>query len=272
MQTFPSRRVIITGAGSGLGRALALHFAREGWRVAVTDQDLERATATAAQVRELGATALALRCDVRSDADALHLAEVITAEWQGVDVLVNNAGVAVAGTVEDTPLADWAWAVDINLLGAVRLCRTFLPLLKQQGAGRIVNVASFAGIANPPALAAYNVTKAALISLSETLRFELAPHGVGVTVACPSFFKTALLEGGRTSAPQMKAIVLRLMAKATITADDVAAAIYEAVERDRFLVLVHPDARTRYWMKRASPELFFRVAKRMTAPFLRKPG
>jgi NAD(P)-dependent dehydrogenase (short-subunit alcohol dehydrogenase family) len=270
MRSFPSHRVVITGAGSGLGRALALHFARDGWRVAVTDRDLESATATASEVRGLGGTALALRCDVSSDADVDRLHEVVTAEWQGVDVLVNNAGVAVAGTVEDTPLADWTWALDINLLGAVRICRRFLPLLTKQGAGHVVNVASFAGLANPPALAAYSASKAALISLSETLRFELAPHGVGVTVVCPSFFKTGLLKGGRTSAPQMGPIVQRLMARAPFTADDVAAAVYDAVLRDRFLVLVHKDERRRYWLKRASPELYYRIARKATAPFLRR--
>lgn len=278
MTSLQGARVLITGAGSGLGRACALAFASRGARVAVSDLRLEAARDTVNLIEARGAEGLALALDVCSeDSFAAAVAQVQTA-WGGVDVLVNNAGVATAGTVAESPLKQWQWVLDINLLGCVRGARAVIPLMQAQRRGYIVNVASFAGIANPPALASYNAAKAAVISLSETLRFELYPD-IGVSVACPSFFKTDLLNSGRgqiaesehSSAPQMMKIVGRLMDKATITAENVANDIVEAVCDRRFMILSHPDARSRVRLKRLSPELYFRLAQKATAAFLRKP-
>jgi len=275
--TLAGQRVLITGAGSGLGRALALQFASAGARVACTDVNLESAQQTAALLPPRGAAAtLALALDVRSEAEFTDVVAAVQQAWGGVDVLVNNAGVATAGTVAESPLDQWRFIIDINLLGCVRGARAVIPLMQQQRAGHIVNIASFAGIANPPALASYNATKAAVISLSETLRFEMAPHGVGVSVACPSFFQTALMETSRAAAPaaggdvapQMSRIVARLMQKATVSADDVAADIVDAVRRPRFLVITHADARQRYHLKRLLPERYFRMARKATEAFL----
>ncbi len=270
------QRVLVTGAGSGLGRALALKFASDGWRVACSDLRAETAHGTASAITAAGGTALALSHDVTNDTSWEQVIAQIQQAWNGLDVLVNNAGVATAGTVAESPLQQWQWVLDINLLGCVRGVRAVVPLLTAQQGGHVVNVASFAGIANPPAMASYNVSKAAVISLSETLRFELEPLGVGVSVACPSFFKTALMEtseanapgGTHSSAPQVQKIVGRLMQKATVTAEDVAADIVDAVNRNRFLVITHPDARQRYHLKRVAPEFYFRMARKMTSKFL----
>jgi NAD(P)-dependent dehydrogenase (short-subunit alcohol dehydrogenase family) len=273
MPTYSNTRVLITGAGSGLGKALALHFSRKGWRVAVADINLASAQQT---VAEIGANVLALHIDVTSDESWSQTIAQLQQEWGGVDVLINNAGVASAGTVEDSPIDQWQWIININLLGCVRGSRAVIPLMKAQNSGHIVNIASFAGIANPPAMASYNATKAAVISLSETLRFELFPN-IGVSVACPSFFKTALMktsgeqaQGGHSTAPQMERIVGRLMDSATITSEQVAADIYDAVMKNRFLVITHPDARQRYHFKRITPELYFKMAQKVTAKFLQK--
>ncbi|MDR3419009.1 MAG: SDR family oxidoreductase [Nevskia sp.] len=270
-------RAFITGAGSGLGKALALRYASEGWRVAVTDLKLEAAEQTLAEVCAAGGSGFAAVCDVASEDSFAEVVARLHREWQGLDLLVNNAGVATAGTVADAPLQQWQWVLNINLLGCVRGTRAVLPLLTAQRSGHIVNIASFAGIANPPAMGSYNAAKAAVISLSETLRFELDPHGIGVSVVCPSFFKTNLLASSRETAPsadnpapQMDKIVQRLMEKAPITAADVADAIYQAVRDKRFLVLTHRDDRKRALIKRLSPELYFRMALKATAPFLRK--
>jgi NAD(P)-dependent dehydrogenase (short-subunit alcohol dehydrogenase family) len=272
------RRVLVTGAGSGLGRALALKFAQKGWRVACSDLRAETADATAAEIRSGGGQALAFAQDVTSEASWAEAVATLQREWNGLDVLVNNAGVATAGTVADSPIAQWEWVLNINLLGCVRGARAVIPLLSAQRGGHIVNIASFAGIANPPAMASYNVAKAGVISLSETLRFEMAPLGVGVSVACPSFFKTALMETsqasapavGENAAPQVQKIVTRLMQKATVTADHVASDILDAVDKNRFLVITHPDARQRYHLKRVAPELYFRFARKATEAFLGK--
>jgi len=274
-----SKRIFITGAGSGLGKAVALRFAREGWRVAATDLKLETVEQTLQEVQAAGGSGFAMVCDVTSEESFAAVAARLKSEWGGVDVAVNNAGVATAGTVLDSPIKQWQWVLDINLLGCVRGSRAVLPLMTAQGSGHIVNIASFAGIANPPAMASYNAAKAAVISLSESLRFEVEPQGVHVSVVCPSFFKTNLLATSRSGggsessanvAPQMEKIVQKLMEKASITADGVAEAIYHAVREQRFLVLAHADDRKRALIKRLSPELYFRMALKATAKFMQK--
>lgn len=273
-----ARRVIITGAGSGLGRALALKFAREGSRVAVTDVRLEAAEDTLALLKREGGDGFAMACNVGSEDAFAAVAERLRAEWNGVDVLINNAGLATGGTVLDAPIAQWNLAWDINLLGCVRGVQALVPMMVAQGGGHVVNVASFAGYTNAPALASYSATKAAVISLSETLRFELHAQNIGVSVACPAFFKTNLMQSSAeqtgavgNTAPQMERIIERLMDKATVTADDVAADIYDAVQTRRFLVMTHADARQSLLLKRISPELYFKRALGLTQRFLQRP-
>jgi NAD(P)-dependent dehydrogenase (short-subunit alcohol dehydrogenase family) len=273
-----SRRVFITGAGSGLGRALSLKFASEGFRVAVTDIKPADAEATLELIRSAGGAGFAMACNVASQESFAAVADRLKREWQGVDVLINNAGVATGGTVVDSPIAQWNFAWDINVLGCVRGCQAIVPMLVAQGSGHVVNVASFAGFTNAPALASYSATKAAVISLSETLRFELHAQNVGVSVVCPAFFKTNLMQtsaeqsgGISNAAPQMERIVQRLMEKASVTAEDVAADVFDAVREKRFMVMTHADARRTVLIKRISPELYFKRALGMTQKFLKRP-
>jgi NAD(P)-dependent dehydrogenase (short-subunit alcohol dehydrogenase family) len=263
MRTFVDKRVVITGGGSGLGRALSLRFARERWRIAIADINVERAEQALALVRSAGGDGFVQRCDVTLDQDFETLADRVKKEWGGLDVLINNAGIATAGTVVSTPPGDWEAIININLLGVVRGCRTFVPMLLTQRSGHVVNIASFAAIASAPGMASYNVVKAGVFSLSESLRAEVFDEGVDVTVACPAFFRTNLLESFRGPDPSVKNIVGRLMDRASVTADDVANDIYEAAMNGRFLCISHPDARWQYRMKRAAPELFYREVRRM---------
>jgi len=273
-----TKRVFITGAGSGLGKAVALRFAREGWQVAATDVDLAAATQTLAEVVAAGGSGFADVCNVTSEESFAAIAARLKREWNGVDVLVNNAGVATKGTVAESSIEQWQWVLNINLLGCVRGARAIVPLLTEQGSGHVVNIASFAGIANPPAMASYNAAKAAVISLSETLRHEMEPHGVGVSAVCPSFFKTNLIatsrqaspEQGDEPAPQMDRIVQRLMDKSAVTADSVASDIFDAVRDKRFLVLVNADDKRQVLLKRVSPEFYFRMVQKATAKFMRR--
>jgi len=260
---FVDKRVVITGAASGLGRALSLRFARERWRIAIADINLDRADETLTMVRSAGGDGFVQRCDVRRDEDFDALAERVKKEWGGLDVLVNNAGIATAGTVVTTPPADWDAIINISLLGVVRGCRTFVPMLLSQRSGHVVNIASFAAIASAPGMASYNVVKAGVFSLSESLRAEVFDDGVDVTVACPAFFRTNLLESFRGPDPAVKATVARFMDHASVTADVVANDIYEATMHGRFLVISHADARWQYRVKRAAPELFYREVRRM---------
>jgi NAD(P)-dependent dehydrogenase (short-subunit alcohol dehydrogenase family) len=269
---FREKRIVITGGASGLGRALALRFAADRWRVAIADLKVEEAEQTLAQVRAAGGDGLVQRCDVRADADWEALRQRVKDEWRGVDVIVNNAGVGAAGSLVETPLADWEWMLDINLLGVVRGCRTFVPMLLEQRSGHVVNVASFAAIASAPGMVAYNVAKAGVLSLSESLRAEVFDEGVDVTVACPAFFQTNLLDSFRSPDPGVKAKVMRLMQRARITADDVAGDIHRAVMNRRFLVISHEDARWQHRLKRVAPEFFYREVRKAMKRLISKPS
>ena len=272
------KRIFITGAGSGLGKALALRFAREGWRVAATDLKLDTVEQTLREVQAAGGSGLAMVCDVTSEESFAAVAARLQQEWGGVDVLVNNAGVATKGTVEEAPIEQWQWVLNINLLGCVRGSRAVIPLMTAQRSGHIVNIASFAGIANPPAMASYNAAKAAVISLSESLRHEVEDDGIGVSVACPTFFKTNLIASSRqapggkddTAAPQMEKIVQRLMEKSSFTAETEAELIFQAVRERRFLVLAQADDRRQVLIKRLSPEMYHRMVQKATAKFMGK--
>lgn len=260
------QRILITGAGSGLGLALARQLASDGARIACIDIDAQRAEAAIAELP--GDGHWAARADIAKDDDWTMLRDRVQDQWGGLDVLVNNAGVSSGGTVADTSLDDWQWMLDINLLGVVRGCRTFIPMLRDTAhCGRIVNVASFAGIASAPGMAAYNVAKAGVISLSESLRAELADAGIRVTVVCPAFFRTNLLETFRSPTPAQKAMVEKFMARSNVTADDVATAIVQAVADDRFLVITHPGARRQALIKRFLPEVYFRKLVELTRGF-----
>lgn len=265
------QRIVITGGGSGLGRALALDHARAGWRVAVLDRDEAGAVAVAGEISAAGGKALALACDVTDAASVTAAATAIRRGWHGLDVLVNNAGVAGSGTVTDTAEADWRRILEVNLFGVVNVCRAFLPPMIQARAGHVVNIASAAGFVSPPGVAAYNVSKAGVISLSETLRVELSPHRIGVSVVCPSFFKTNLLDDFSGS-EESRQMALRLMEKSTLDADDVARIIRRGVRKRQFMIVPHAEARAILALKRMSPELFFAAVKRQAAGFLKAQG
>lgn len=262
-------RVFITGAASGLGRALALRYARAGWRVAVADVNRARSRETAGRVRDAGGEALVLRCDITSDDEVAAAADGVHRRWGGLDVLVNNAGVAAAGTVADTPMETWEWMIRINLLGAVRVCQAFLPMLREAGRGHVVNIASAAGFVQMPGMACYNVAKAGMIALSETLRNEEAGFGVGVTVVCPSFFATNLMESFQ-GPEEARDAAARLMSRSRLDADGISDAVYRAVQRREFLVFGHREAQVAYHLKRLMPEFFSRSTGRSARRLLGK--
>jgi NAD(P)-dependent dehydrogenase (short-subunit alcohol dehydrogenase family) len=249
-------RVLVTGAGSGLGRALATRWSAAGEDVLVSDVDAEAARTVAG---ELGATARTL--DVTSGEDWAGALEWCRSAWGGLDVLVNNAGVGAGGRFERISVEDWDWIWEINLKGVVRGCRTFVPLFKEQAHGHIVNVASLAGLMNLPAMASYNVTKAGVIALSETLRHELEPYGVHTTVVCPAYFRTNLGERTRSPDPAVIRVMDKLMASSRVTASDVASVVVDAVRDKRFMVLPHADGRRSVRMRRWLPKVVDRQVR-----------
>jgi NAD(P)-dependent dehydrogenase (short-subunit alcohol dehydrogenase family) len=253
-------RILVTGGASGLGRAIATRYARAGWRVLVSDVDTEAAAAVAAELAQAS-----IGLDVTSDDDWAGARDWCEREWGGLDVLVNNAGVGAGGRFEKVSMADWDWIWEINLKGVVRGCRTFVPDFKARGSGHLVNVASLAGIMNLPAMSSYNVTKAGVISLSDTLRTELEPYGVHTTVVCPAFVRTNLGDRLRSPDPALATVVDRLMKASTITPADVADQVFDAVATRRFLVLTHRDGRRSAFLKRHAPRLVDRQVRKYWA-------
>ena len=255
-------RVLITGAGSGLGRALAKRYAAAGYAVACADIVPARAAETAAELG--GAPHLALTCDVGNDASMEQLRDALMREWDSLDVVVNNAGVASGGSLIDSSMDEWQWMLNINLLGVVRGCRAFAPWLVRQGRGRIINVASFAALAGAPNLMSYGVAKAGVYALSEQLRAELHLKGVQVSVVCPSFFKTNLCENFRASdGGRMKHVAEKLMDQARESADDIAAEVYDQAKRGNFLIIPTAAERLRWRIKRFAPNYYFRKLLQM---------
>lgn len=223
-------RAVITGAGSGLGRALSIELGRRGASVLVNDIDLGAAEETVGLVRAAGGEARAQRCDVRVPDEVFALKTTMDDVFGGTDLVVNNAGVAVAGRIGDVALEDWKYAVDINLLGVVHGCHVFVPEMKRRGRGLVLNVASSAGLVSMPILGPYNATKAAVVALSETLHAEVRRHGVGVTVLCPTFFTTNIAKNQRgTATADDRALVDGRMRASRTQADDVARAAIRAL-------------------------------------------
>jgi len=248
------KRIFITGGASGLGRALALRHARAGWRVAIADLNDVRGAAVRQELLAAGAPAAIYRhADVTVETDLQAVADELDRAWGGIDVLVNNAGVAQAGAIEDVSISDWQWIIDINLLGVVRGCKVFTPLFKRQGSGHIVNVASMAGLLDVPRMAAYNATKAAVVALSTTLEQELMADGIAVSVVCPSFFQTNLEETMRSTDPGLKKMMNKLLASGKLSADEVAERIFRGVASKDTHILPHVAGERLWLAKRYLP-------------------
>ena len=226
MDATTGRRVLITGAASGLGAALTRALHDRGDRVLACD------------IQGSGP-----HLDVTSDDDWQRAASRVHEEWGGLDILINNAGIASGGRIDVADMAEWHRAVEVNLLGAVRGCRTFVPVFKAQESGTIVNVASLAGLVHPPAMASYTATKAGVVALSETLRHELHPWGIDVFVACPGFFRTNLASSVDSADPLTSSLTQRLIGRSTLDADDIASAILRGMDEGQHVILTDPEAR-----------------------------
>ena len=267
MSSGGARRVLITGAASGLGKSLALRFGADGWRVAVCDLDENRGRQTVEEIDRAGGSGLFFRTDVTSESEIRHVAESVSGQWGGLDVLVNNAGVAAMGRTDETSMEEWRRIFEVNFFAVLGTTQAMLPLIAP--GGHIINVASFAGIASAPGLVAYNTTKAAVISFSESLRAELVEKDIGVSVTCPAFFKTRLMETSGAPHDKTRAMVERLMERSKITAEDVAERMFASVRTRQFMLIPHVDARWYWRFKRFFPELYFKSLKRMARRTIR---
>ncbi|MGC9325435.1 MAG: SDR family oxidoreductase [Desulfomonilia bacterium] len=248
---------VITGAASGLGRDLSIALARKGWRILISDVNTEEAAITLKMVQQAGGTGETYLCDVTSFEQVQTMADYVFGAWGGVDLLVNNAGVAAAGAVGDISIEDWHWLVNINMWGMIYGCHAFIPHMKQAMNGHIINIASAAGIVSLPEMPCYNVSKAAVISLSETLRGELAPYNIGVSVVCPSFFNTNLLMDFRYCDEFQCTFAHTTLENARMTSEEIARKIVKAYEKNRLYVIPHASIKMQWLLKRLSPERYY---------------
>jgi NAD(P)-dependent dehydrogenase (short-subunit alcohol dehydrogenase family) len=230
---------VITGAGSGIGRATALALARRGSRIVVTDVDEPRAAAVAAEIVAAGGAAIAVPCDVARMHDLELVRDAALERFGQVDVVMNNVGVMAVGPVELIPLDEWLRVIDVNLVGIVRSNLVFLPLLVEQGRGHVVNTASLAGLLpygydRLP----YTTTKHAVVGLSESLALYLRPKGIGVSCVCPAGVATNITEQirffGSPTTPRSPKLPV-------VDADVVGELVADAITKGGFLVLTTPE-------------------------------
>ena len=259
---FPGKRAFITGAASGLGRAIATELAGAGWQLGLLDVSASRLAETEAVLRAAGATPHSYAGDVADEAFVAASVGDFVQRAGGLDVMVNNAGVAAAGPVETTPPSDWRWITGINLFGVVWGCQAAVPHLRAAGTGLVLNVASSAGFAAAPQMSAYNATKAAVISLTETLAAELEGTGIQASVAMPGFFSTHLLATMRAPDEQ-RAMAQRIMQSSGEDAASAARAILAAAAGGRLHIVWPGKYRLAWRLKRLFPAWFVRRVARM---------
>lgn len=259
---------VVTGAGSGIGAAFASELARRGGKVVCSDIDETAARRTADAVSDRGTEALAVRCDVTQIDDVRALADQAQ-EWFGAPptLVINNAGIGAGGApIGDVPLEDWVRTLGVNLWGPIHGCHVFTPILREAGASAgpqgIINVASAAAFGAAPGMAAYNVGKAGVLSLSETLAAELSGTGIKVTVLCPTFVKTDIVESGLQAgriSEESSARATRLMRWTGFSAEKVARICLDANDRGDLYCMPQLDAKIGWNVKRLAPGAYTRA-------------
>lgn len=251
---------LVTGGGGGLGRAFTLELAKRKARIAVADVRLDAAEETKALLVAQGVEAIALQGDVSKIDDFERIVRETEAAFGPIEVLVNNAGVAVAGPIGEIPIDDWSFIVGVNLLGVVHGCHLVVPRMKAVGRGWIINVASAAGLISTRDMGPYNMTKAGVVALSETLMQECADSGVHVTVLCPTFFKTNIVVSGRHHGDtRMTNVATKLMERSKLQAPEVAKFAVDTVERGGLYAVPMSDGLWMWRLKRMAPSFFYRT-------------
>jgi len=258
------RIALVTGAASGIGRETALALGRRGAGLVICDLDEQGLGDTEAMLRGLGREVLARRVDVADREQMRGFAEETLAQVGVVDILMNNAGVGLGAGFLDTSLDDWDWILRINLLGVVHGCHFFVPAMVERGAGgHVVNVSSAAGYVPTEALSAYVTTKYAVLGLSESLRGELRRHRIGVTAICPGIIDTPITRSsrlrGKYAVEGQREEMISAYQRRGYGPDRVAGNVLKAIQRNRGIAPVSPEAWIAWYLKRLSPALVSRM-------------
>jgi NAD(P)-dependent dehydrogenase (short-subunit alcohol dehydrogenase family) len=254
MKELKGKVAAVTGAASGLGRSMALAFAAEGMDVALADVDEVSLSTVQEEILAKDVRAITLKVDVSQAAQVEGFRDQALTRLGGLHVVCNNAGVSPLGPVWENSVADWQWILGVNLWGVIHGVRAFAPHLIAQDEGHIVNTASVAGLITPPGSGAYNVTKHAVVALSESLQHDLRERNsrVGVSVLCPAYVPTRITESERSRPKELavskkspetvarEAMLKKAVTSGKVSADQVAQAVVAAIKNERFYILTHP--------------------------------
>ena len=262
-----NRTAVVTGAASGIGRGIAIALSRRGCHLALADINDAQLARTAEMVAAPGLRVTQHRLDVADRAGVAAFPSVVTSHHPGVDILINNAGVALGGTFDQVSEADFEWLFNINFWGVVRMTRAFLPLLKASDDARLVNLSSVYGLISPPGQTAYSASKFAVRGFSQALRHELVGTNIGVTVVHPGGVATSIAKNARVPAcapPEEVAKQLRLSEKLLRLPPEVAGEIIvQGVERRKARVLVGSDAKLISVIERLAPVSYWKHIERL---------
>jgi NAD(P)-dependent dehydrogenase (short-subunit alcohol dehydrogenase family) len=255
MQELRGKTAVVTGAASGIGLAVSERLLAEGMKVVMADIEEPALGAAAARLRDQGGEVLDVVADVSSGESVEALAERALEAFGAVHLVHNNAGVGGGGPMLELTTKDWEWVLGVNLWGVIHGVRVFLPLLVDAGGGHVVNTSSMAGVTSPPMMGPYNVTKHAVVTLSETLykEMQLLGHPVGVSVLCPGWVNTRIHESDRNRPDELASereprpevadgmrSIMQGFIESGIAPADVAAQVVDAVLNDRFYIFTHP--------------------------------
>lgn len=258
------KTVLVTGAASGIGLETALAFAGRGADLVICDIDEEGLAAAADRIEHIGCRVLARSVDVSNADEMKALAEEVHQRVEAVDILMNNAGVAIGGPFLSTSLTDWNWILGINTMGVVHGCHFFIPNMVKRGkGGHVINVSSAAGYSASSVLATYNATKFSVLGLSEALWEELHPHSIGVTAVCPGLIDTPITRNarlvGEMDKPEKREEMVQGYQRRGYTPERVAQNILKAVQKNRLVAPISPEAWGLYYLKRWAPWLLRRI-------------
>ncbi|MDZ4714164.1 MAG: SDR family NAD(P)-dependent oxidoreductase [Cytophagales bacterium] len=253
--TYPRRRAFVTGAASGLGKALCTELAADGWTLGIADLNAEKLKEAAAEFTSQGAAVFPFHLDV-SDRDAYQtVAGDFLQKAGGIDLLFNNAGVGDGGAFEEYSLDNWEWMIRVNQLSVIYGCHFFIPAFKKQRSGHILNTASLAAITCAPTMGAYNMTKAAVVAISETLYGELGDFNVKVSCIQPSYFKTNIAQSVR-GGDGVKKITQFFIDHSRLEAREVAQEILHRAGAGELYIILPKIARKAWFWKRLAPTRF----------------
>ena len=259
-QNQPPQLALVTGAASGLGREFARELAARGMHVVAADIDLAGAQETQRCIQTAGGSARAVQLDVTSFAEWQALIQNLRGEFPRLSWLVNNAGICGAACVGEGNLDDVNRILQVNLQGVIHGCHAAVPWFRETApGGSIVNIASIAAVLNAPAMSAYSMSKAGVLSLSETLHSELCTHGIGVTVVLPGFFASKLLSQGKFTEPFYRQIAEQYVRSASFTASDVVEQTLQAADRGKLYAVMGRRARLAWRLRRLAPVTFQRI-------------